>query len=109
MGEGAQVVLGDVLDDLGRDVAADLGMTPCTSITTCRGKTSGSASSARPSDGSASSTCSSTMPEFSSSGRVTHETTQADDMRVIEVNQVGAFLGMRTAIPAMMRHRGARL
>ena len=42
-------------------------------------------------------------------GTVTHETTLADYMRLIEVNQVGAFLGMRTAIPAMMRRRGGSI
>jgi 3alpha(or 20beta)-hydroxysteroid dehydrogenase len=30
-------------------------------------------------------------------------------MRLIEINQVGPFLGMKTAIPAMMRNRGGAI
>ena len=57
VGEGAQVVLGDVLDDLGRDVAADLGDDAVYVHHDVSREDEWSASSARPSDGSASSTC----------------------------------------------------
>jgi 3alpha(or 20beta)-hydroxysteroid dehydrogenase len=40
-----------------------------------------------------------------SMGALTHETTLEDYMLVIEVNQVGVFLGMRASIPAMLRNR----
>jgi 3alpha(or 20beta)-hydroxysteroid dehydrogenase len=36
---------------------------------------------------------------------LTHDTTLEEYMRVIEVNKVGVFLGMRAAIPAMLRNR----
>ena len=42
-------------------------------------------------------------------GRLTHDTSLADYMRVVEINQVGVFLGMRAAIPAMLRHRSGSI
>jgi 3alpha(or 20beta)-hydroxysteroid dehydrogenase len=42
-------------------------------------------------------------------GRMTHDTTLDDYMRVIEINQVGVFLGMRAALPAMLRHRSGSI
>jgi 3alpha(or 20beta)-hydroxysteroid dehydrogenase len=42
-------------------------------------------------------------------GTVTHELAVADYRRVIEINQFGTFLGMRAAIPAMLRHRGGSI
>jgi 3alpha(or 20beta)-hydroxysteroid dehydrogenase len=41
-------------------------------------------------------------------GTLTHDTTLEEYMRVIEVNQIGVFLGMRAAIPAMLRTGVAR-
>jgi 3alpha(or 20beta)-hydroxysteroid dehydrogenase len=38
-------------------------------------------------------------------GPLTHEVTLADYMRVIEVNQVGVFLGMKAVIPVMIEQR----
>jgi 3alpha(or 20beta)-hydroxysteroid dehydrogenase len=42
---------------------------------------------------------------INSFGQLTHDTTLQEYMRVIEVNQIGVFLGMRAAIPAMLRNR----
>ena len=39
-----------------------------------------------------------------SMGVMTHDTTLEEYMAVIETNQIGVFLGMRTAIPAMLRN-----
>ena len=105
VGEGAKVVFGDVLDDLGEKVAADVGADAVylhhdvsreedwqrvVGETEQRfGKLDVLVNNAG-------------ILEF---GTVTHETTLADYMRVIDVNQVGAFLGMCAAIPAMMRQR----
>ena len=38
-------------------------------------------------------------------GTLTHDTTLEEYLRVIEVNQIGVFLGMRAAIPAMLANR----
>jgi 3alpha(or 20beta)-hydroxysteroid dehydrogenase len=38
-------------------------------------------------------------------GVLTHQTTLEEYMRVIEINQIGVFLGMRATIPAMLRSR----
>ncbi len=42
-------------------------------------------------------------------GTLTHDTALADYMKVIEVNQVGVFLGMKAAIPAMLRRRSGSI
>src|ERR1700736_2813023 len=38
-------------------------------------------------------------------GVLTHDLALSEYMRVIEVNQIGVFLGMKAAIPAMLRQR----
>jgi 3alpha(or 20beta)-hydroxysteroid dehydrogenase len=42
-------------------------------------------------------------------GPPTHELPVADYRRVIEINQFGTFLGMRAAIPAMLRRGGGSI
>jgi 3alpha(or 20beta)-hydroxysteroid dehydrogenase len=42
-------------------------------------------------------------------GPITHNVTLDEYMSLIEINQVGVFLGMRTAIPAMLRNRGGSI
>jgi len=42
-------------------------------------------------------------------GTLTHETTLDAYMRLVEINQIGVFLGMRTTIPAMLRNRGGSI
>src|ERR1700694_2737200 len=39
-----------------------------------------------------------------SMGTITHETPLTEYMRLIEINQVGVFLGMKAAIPALLRN-----
>jgi 3alpha(or 20beta)-hydroxysteroid dehydrogenase len=109
VGEGAKVVFGDVLDDLGHQVAAEVG----------DGALYVHHDVSREDDwervvGEAERrfgkldvlVTNAGILEF---GTVTHETAPADYLRVIEVNQMGAFLGMRAAIPAMMRQRGGSI
>jgi 3alpha(or 20beta)-hydroxysteroid dehydrogenase len=107
--EGARVVFGDVLDDLGEAVAKDVGdnavylhhdvrdeddwNTVVQEAENRFGKLDVLVNNAG-------------VLDF---GTVTHETTLADYMRLIEINQIGPFLGMRTAIPAMMRNRGGSI
>ena len=42
-------------------------------------------------------------------GTLTHETSLDDYMRLVEINQVGPFLGMQARFPAMMRDRGGSI
>lgn len=103
--EGARVVFGDVLDDLGEKVAADVGddavyvhhdvrreddwSTVVETATQRFGKIDILVNNAG----------------VLSFGTLTHETPLDDYMRVVEINQVGVFLGMRAVIPVMLERR----
>jgi 3alpha(or 20beta)-hydroxysteroid dehydrogenase len=101
--EGAKVVFGDVLDDLGEKVAADLGGNAVYRHHDVRDEDAWS------------SLVDETQQRFGTVdvlvnnagvldfGTMTHETSLADYMRLIEINQVGPFLGMRAVIPVMLR------
>lgn len=107
--EGAQVVFGDVLDDLGEAVADELGADAhylhhdvadearwrdvVAEAERRYGKVDVLVNNAG-------------ILHF---GTVTHGTTLDEYMRLININQVGVFLGMRTAIPAMLRNRGGSI
>ena len=107
--EGARVVFGDVLDDLGEIVAKDLGdaavylhhdvrredeWTRLLGEAESRfGKVDILVNNAG-------------VLDF---GTLTHETSLDAYMRLVEINQVGPFLGMKTVIPAMMRNRGGSI
>jgi 3alpha(or 20beta)-hydroxysteroid dehydrogenase len=105
VGEGAKVVFGDVLDDLGEAVAKDLGDDAVYLHQDVRREEDWNAAV-----GEAVSRFGSLDVLVNNAGIVvmdvlTHDTTLEDYMRVIEVNQIGVFLGMRAAIPAMLRNR----
>jgi 3alpha(or 20beta)-hydroxysteroid dehydrogenase len=103
--EGAKVEFADVLDDLGEAVAKDVGDDAVYVHLDAR----------RVEDWNRAVT--EGVSQFGSldilvnnagiftMGILTHDTTLEDYMRVIEVNQIGVFLGMRAAIPAMLRNR----
>ena len=107
--EGEKVVFGDVLDDLGEVVAKDLGddahyvhldvrkedqwQAAVTEAETRYGKLNVLINNAG----------------VLVMGPLTHDVTLDEYMRVIEVNQVGVFLGMRTAIPALLRSGGGSI
>jgi len=107
--EGARVVLGDVLDDQGSAVAAALGDA---AVYVHHDVTS---------EDEWALAVDATERRFGkldvlvnnagvlSFGTVTHELAVADYRRVIEINQFGTFLGMRAAIPAMLRNRGGSI
>ena len=107
--EGATVVFGDVLDDLGEKVAADIGSDAVYLHHDVRQE-----------DGWAT-IVDEAERRFGkldvlvnnagvlSFGTATHETSLEDYMRLVEINQVGVFLGMKAAIPAMMRNRGGSI
>jgi 3alpha(or 20beta)-hydroxysteroid dehydrogenase len=107
--EGARVVFGDVLDDLGEIVAKDLGdaavylhhdvrredeWTRVVGEAESRfGKLDVLVNNAG-------------VLDF---GKLTHETSLDDYMHLVEINQVGVFLGMRATIPAMLRNRAGSI
>ncbi|HEV8299277.1 MAG TPA: glucose 1-dehydrogenase [Acidimicrobiales bacterium] len=107
--EGAKVVFGDVLDDLGELVAKDLGDAAVYLHHDVRDEDNWARviSEAESRFGKLDVLVNNAgILDF---GTLTHETTLDAYMRLIEVNQVGPFLGMRHAIPAMMRNRGGSI
>jgi 3alpha(or 20beta)-hydroxysteroid dehydrogenase len=107
--EGAKVVFGDVLDDVGEKLAADLGGEAVFQHHDVRSpdEWAGVVEEAEQRFGKLDVLVNNAgVLVF---GIVTHETSLEDYMRVIEINQVGVFLGMRAAIPAMMRNRGGSI
>jgi 3alpha(or 20beta)-hydroxysteroid dehydrogenase len=103
--EGARVVFGDILDDLGEAVAKDIGENAvCLHLDVRREEDWNRAVN------EAVSRFGSLDVLVNNAGVaaapvLTHDTTLEEYMRVIEVNQIGVFLGMRAAIPAMLRNR----
>lgn len=107
--EGAKVVFGDILDDLGKAVAEELGDAAqyvhldvrreddwneaVTEAESRFGKLDVLVNNAGVLD----------------MGTLTHETTLEAYMRVVEINQIGPFLGMRAAIPALLRAGGGSI
>jgi 3alpha(or 20beta)-hydroxysteroid dehydrogenase len=107
--EGAKVVFGDVLDDLGEKVAADLGGNGLYLHHDVRSEDEwqGMVKEAESRFGKLDILVNNAgILQF---GTLTHETSLDDYMRLIEINQVGPFLGMKTAIPALMRNRGGAI
>ena len=103
--EGAQVVFGDVLDDLGEAVAKRLGddasyvHLDVTSEADWRSALAEAEGRYGPVDVLVNNAGILAM------GPLTHEVTLDQYLRVINVNQVGVFLGMRTVIPARLQRR----
>lgn len=97
--EGAKVVIGDVLEEEGRAVAKDIGA-DCTFVPmdVRQPESWQAATQAAAAYGGVS--------VLVNNAAVTHfesveKTTLEDYMRVIEINQVGCFLGMQAVIPSM--------
>jgi 3alpha(or 20beta)-hydroxysteroid dehydrogenase len=99
VGEGAKVVIGDVLEEEGRAVSKDIGA-DCTFVPMdVRQPESWQAAVEAAADFGG-------VSVLVNNAAVTHfesvEKTKLDDyMRVIEINQVGCFLGMQAVIPTM--------
>src|SRR5688572_10354271 len=107
--EGAKVVFGDVLDDLGDAVAGDLGKNAVFLHHDVRSEDEwqGMVKEAESRFGKLDILVNNAgILQF---GTLTHDTSLDDYMRLIEINQVGPFLGMKTAIPALMRNRGGSI
>ncbi len=103
--EGAKVVFGDILDDLGETVAKDVGDDAVYLHLDVRREEDWDRAVGEAVSRFGSLDILVNNAGILSMGVMTHETTREDYMRVIEVNQVGVFLGMRAAIPVMLRKR----
>ena len=107
--EGAQVVFGDMRDELGEAVAKDLGKNAVYQHLDVR------------SEDDWQRVVKETEQQFGKIdvlvnnagilqfGPMTHDVSLDDYMALIEINQVGVFLGMRNVIPAMLRNRGGSI
>jgi 3alpha(or 20beta)-hydroxysteroid dehydrogenase len=107
--EGAKVVFGDVLDDLGDVVAKDLAGAAHYVHLDVRREEDWTAAVAEAESRFGKLDVLVNNAGVLSMGVLTHDTSLEDYMRVIEINQVGVFLGMRTAIPAMLRAGGGSI
>jgi 3alpha(or 20beta)-hydroxysteroid dehydrogenase len=102
--EGAKVVFGDVLDELGEVVAKDVGDAAHYVHLDVRKEDQWQAAVAEAESRFGKLDVLVNNAGVLHMGTLTHDTTLEDYMRIIEVNQIGVFLGMRTAIPAMLRN-----
>jgi 3alpha(or 20beta)-hydroxysteroid dehydrogenase len=103
--EGAKVVLGDILDDLGEAVAKDVGDDAVYLHHDVRREEDWDRAVTEAVSRFGSLDVLVNNAGIFTVGKMTHETTLEEYMRVIEVNQIGVFLGMRAAIPAMLQNR----
>ena len=107
--EGAKVIFGDVLDDLGNAVAKDLGDDAVYLHHDVRDETAWltMVSAAENHFGKLDILVNNAgILQF---GTLTHETSLEDYMHLISINQVGVFLGLKTAIPALLRNKGGSI
>ena len=107
--EGAKVVFGDVLHDEGRAVAAETGDACHYLPLDVRDEDAWSAAVAEAEGRYGKLNVLVNNAGVLAFGTATADTALADYMRVIEINQVGVFLGMKAAIPAITRARGGSI
>jgi NAD(P)-dependent dehydrogenase (short-subunit alcohol dehydrogenase family) len=109
--EGAKVILGDVLDDEGESVAGDLRAAGHDAV--YRRLDVGSAEDWTEVVRFADDTLAGVDILVNNAGIISHppvtETTDDEWERVVGVNQRGVFLGMREAIPSMLRRGGGSI
>ena len=103
--EGAKVVFGDILDDLGEAVAKELGGDAIYLHLDVRREEDWNRAVAEAESQFGSVDVLVNNAGILQMGVLTHETPLEDYMRVIEVNQIGVFLGMRAVLPVMVRNR----
>ena len=106
--QGARVVIADVLDDEGKAVAADLGDAARYVHRDVRRESEWLAAVAATVDAFGRLDVLVNNAGIIRVGSVA-ETTVEDYMAVVEVNQLGCFLGMKTAIPAMKAAGGGSI
>ncbi|MFC0108543.1 3-oxoacyl-ACP reductase [Kibdelosporangium aridum] len=106
--EGAKVTIADILDEQGKELAAELGAAAVYQHLDVTSEEDWTAAVER------------TLTEFGAlnvlvnNAGIVHvksivDTTLAEYERVIKVNQVGTFLGMRAAIPALTEAKGGSI
>jgi 3alpha(or 20beta)-hydroxysteroid dehydrogenase len=107
-GEGARVVVGDIDDDAGKGVVTDIGVGTrfVHHDVTSEADWEGAVTAAIQSFGG--------LNVLVNNAGVVHraslaDTSVADYERVVRVNQVGVFLGMRAVVPAMRRSGGGSI
>ena len=107
--EGAHVVFGDILDDLGKELAAELGDDAVYVHLDVRQESDwrGIVDEAETRFGRLDALVNNAG--VLTMGTLTHDTELEDYRRIIEVNQIGVFLGMKSAIPAMLRNHGGSI
>jgi 3alpha(or 20beta)-hydroxysteroid dehydrogenase len=103
--EGAKVVFGDVLDDLGEALAKEVGGDAIYLHHDVRREEDWNRAVNEAVSQFGSLDVLVNNAGILSMGVLTHETSLEEYLRVIEVNQIGVFLGMRAALPAMLRNR----
>lgn len=104
--EGASVLLTDVLDAPGKELAASLGASYCHLDVSSEEDWAAAVSVAVETYGD--------ISVLVNNAGVLHfsaleDTTLADYQRVISVNQIGTFLGMRAVVPSMRRAGGGSI
>jgi 3alpha(or 20beta)-hydroxysteroid dehydrogenase len=107
--EGAKVVFGDILDDLGKAVAQDLGDDAHYVHLDVRREDDWKEAVTEAEDRFGKLNVLVNNAGVLDMGTLTHDTTLEAYMRVVEINQIGPFLGMRTAIPALLRAGGGAI
>jgi 3alpha(or 20beta)-hydroxysteroid dehydrogenase len=107
--EGAKVVFGDVLDDLGHAVAKDLGADAQFVHLDVREEASWQAIVAKAQSSFGKVDILVNNAGILQFGTLTHDTSLADYMHLVSINQVGVFLGMKTVIPALLANRGGSI
>ena len=104
--EGAKVVFGDVIDDLGHAVAKELDGHALFMHHDVRDETQWEAIVAAAETQFGKLDILVNNAGILQFGTLTHETSLADYMHLVSINQVGVFLGMKAAIPALLRNKG---
>ena len=106
--EGARVLATDIVDDEGRDLAASFGDAVAYVHHDVRSPDDWAAVAAEATRRFGSIDVLVNNAGILVIGALTHQVELADYMRVIEVNQVGVFLGMKAVIPTMLeQHKGS--
>lgn len=104
--EGARVMITDVLDDQGKELAAELGAEYCHLDVSSEEEWADAVALTTATFGD--------ISVLVNNAGVLHfsaldETTLADYQRVIGINQVGTFLGMRAVVPSMKQAGGGSI
>jgi 3alpha(or 20beta)-hydroxysteroid dehydrogenase len=107
--EGAKVVFGDILDDLGKAVAEDLGDSVHYLHLDVRREEDWNEAVTEAESRFGRLNVLVNNAGVLEMGTLTHDTTLEAYMRVVEINQIGPFLGMRAAIPALLRAGGGSI